>query len=206
MSSDPRPGPATRAVHDGHLDHRFGAVYRARLPQLDVPLPDARRDAPAFQAAPPARWSTRATRTRRLPPSRRSWPRPRRPRRPSPFLGHGRDHLRPARAAPSRRPHPPPARGLRRHPPVPAHLGPAPGLDGGLVLGRRRRVARAGPGTTPRRSSTPRRRPIRSCAASPLARLAREAHAARRRARRRQHVRHRPPPTRSRSTSATCGR
>jgi cystathionine beta-lyase/cystathionine gamma-synthase len=26
MPSDPRPGPATRAVHDGHLDDRFGAV------------------------------------------------------------------------------------------------------------------------------------------------------------------------------------
>jgi cystathionine beta-lyase/cystathionine gamma-synthase len=59
MSSDPRPGPATRAVHSGHLDDRFGAVstpiYRSstfRFPTLAAMLE-------AFRAGPEAMVYTR---------------------------------------------------------------------------------------------------------------------------------------------------
>jgi O-succinylhomoserine sulfhydrylase len=59
MSSDPRPGPATRAVHAGHLDDRFGAVstpvYRSstfRFPTLAAMLQ-------AFRAGPEAMVYTR---------------------------------------------------------------------------------------------------------------------------------------------------
>ncbi|MEO6462434.1 MAG: PLP-dependent transferase, partial [Candidatus Eisenbacteria bacterium] len=59
MSSDPRPGAATRAVHDGHLEDRFGAVtapvYHSstfRFPTLDAMLE-------AFRAGPDAMVYTR---------------------------------------------------------------------------------------------------------------------------------------------------
>jgi cystathionine beta-lyase/cystathionine gamma-synthase len=59
MSSDPRPGPATRAVHDGHLDDRFGAVTAPVYHSSTFRFPTLAAMLEAFRAGPDAMVYTR---------------------------------------------------------------------------------------------------------------------------------------------------
>src|SRR5687768_6170874 len=52
MSSDPRPGPATRAVHDGHLEDRFGAVTAPVYHSSTFRFPTLAAMLEAFHAGP----------------------------------------------------------------------------------------------------------------------------------------------------------
>ncbi len=59
MSSDPRPGPATRAVHAGHLDDRFGAVSTPIYRSSTFRFPSLKAMIEAFRAGPEAMVYTR---------------------------------------------------------------------------------------------------------------------------------------------------
>ncbi len=59
MSSDPRPGPATRAVHEGHLEDRFGAVTAPVYHSSTFKFPTLAAMLEAFQAGPEAMVYTR---------------------------------------------------------------------------------------------------------------------------------------------------
>ena len=59
MSSDPRRGPATRAVHDGHTDDRFGAVTAPVYHSSTFRFPTLAAMLEAFHAGPDAMVYTR---------------------------------------------------------------------------------------------------------------------------------------------------
>lgn len=59
MSSDPRPGPATRAVHDGHIEDRFGAVTAPVYHSSTFRFPTLAAMLEAFHAGPDAMVYTR---------------------------------------------------------------------------------------------------------------------------------------------------
>jgi cystathionine beta-lyase/cystathionine gamma-synthase len=59
MSSDPRPGPATRAVHDGHPGDRYGAVTAPVYHSSTFRFPTLAAMLEAFQAGPAAMVYTR---------------------------------------------------------------------------------------------------------------------------------------------------
>ena len=59
MPSDPHPGPATRAVHDGHLDDRFGAVTAPVYHSSTFRFPTLAAMLEAFRSGPGAMVYTR---------------------------------------------------------------------------------------------------------------------------------------------------